>query len=494
MPPVKDLTADRPLAPAVAVPSRLGGLGGLARHRMALAVLLLAALSFVEPSAPTYDPTAWTVWGREILHLDLNTVDGPSWKPLPMLVTPIFALAGSHAPDLWLFVARAATLAGVVVVFRLARRLGAGGVGAAAAAVGYALAPWTIRNGYLGNSEGLLVACTLGAVERHLAGHRRLAFVLALGAGLLRPETWPFLGLYGLWLAWRLPSARALVAAGFASLPVLWFLPEWWGSGDPLRAMTRAQEPVPGQPGSAQHPINAVLERFQGMLTPLLWAGLAAFAVLLLLRLLHRRRAGRAVGPASAELGGALALLAVAVALLAEVAVMSSRGGFSGGTRYLVLPAAMFITLSGVGVGWATRGILRGGEPRRAVAAALAVLAATAIVAPTLPDLRRTARLVRYEAVTTDELASAVQRAGGRRRVLACGRPYTGAFEVPKLAWLLHVHTGQVGLEPQRPAVTFHTRSRMPVESLAGRKGARTLAVTRYWTVAGICRRGGGPR
>ncbi|HSD77936.1 MAG TPA: hypothetical protein VLA98_11040, partial [Solirubrobacteraceae bacterium] len=98
MPPAQDLTADRPLAPAVAVPR------ALTRHRAALAVLLLTALSFLFPSAPTYDPWAWIVWGREVVHLDLSTVDGPSWKPLPMLFTTPLALAGGLAPDLWLFV------------------------------------------------------------------------------------------------------------------------------------------------------------------------------------------------------------------------------------------------------------------------------------------------------------------------------------------------------------------------------------------------------
>ena len=51
-----------------------------------------------------------------------------------------------------------------------------------------------------GNSEGLLVALCLWALERHLDGRRRDAFLLGFAAGLLRPEVWPFLALYGLWL------------------------------------------------------------------------------------------------------------------------------------------------------------------------------------------------------------------------------------------------------------------------------------------------------
>jgi MFS family permease len=490
MPPAQDFTADRPLAPAVSVP------GALVRHRTALAVLVLAALSFVLPSAPTYDPWAWIVWGREVLHLDLTTVDGPSWKPLPMLVTPVFALAGGLAPDLWLFVARAAALASVVVVFRLVRRLGGGTVGATAAAVAYALAPWTIRNGMMGNSEGLLVACALGAAERHLAGHRRQAFALGVAAGLLRPEAWPFLGLYGLWLAWRMPAARVLVAAGFASLPLLWLLPELWGSGDLLRAMHRAQEPVPGSPGSSDTPVSAVLDRFQTMLTTSIWVGLAALVLALVLR---RRRAAQG-GEASRETRATLALVAAGVVLVAEVAFMASGGGFTGGTRYLILPAAVVIALAGTGLGWAVRAALGGRRPPRVAALALVALAALAFAAPSLARFTQTVRAARDQARLSDDLANAVQRAGGRHRLLACGDPYTGPFEVPKVAWLLHVHTHQVALQPRAPAVIFTTRADTPLspmprlEGVEGAAGARTLALTRYWRIIGICRPGGAAR
>ena len=188
-------------------------------------VLALTALTFLAPSAPTYDPWAWIIWGREILHRDLSTVNGPSWKPLPVLLTTPFGLFGGLTFDLWLFVARAGALAGILLVFRLARRLG--GVTAGTAAVtAYALAPWTVRNAAIGNSEGLLVALALAAVCAHLDGRMGASFLLALGAALLRPEAWLFVGLYGLWLMWRAPRLRRLCIAGFTSLPVLWITPE----------------------------------------------------------------------------------------------------------------------------------------------------------------------------------------------------------------------------------------------------------------------------
>src|SRR4051812_21987092 len=118
MPPVHELTVSRPPVPALALPR------ALVRHRGALAVLALTGLTFLAPAAPTYDPWAWIIWGREVLHLDLSTLYGPSWKPLPVMLTTPFALFGPAAPDLWLFVARASTMAGVVLLFSIGRRLG----------------------------------------------------------------------------------------------------------------------------------------------------------------------------------------------------------------------------------------------------------------------------------------------------------------------------------------------------------------------------------
>src|SRR5215208_476159 len=73
--------------------------------------LAVAALSLLLPSTPTYDPWAWVLWGREIVHVDLVTEGGPSWKPFPILFTAPFSLFGQDiAPYLWLWVARAGGL------------------------------------------------------------------------------------------------------------------------------------------------------------------------------------------------------------------------------------------------------------------------------------------------------------------------------------------------------------------------------------------------
>src|SRR3954468_14216959 len=84
----------------------------------------LAALSLLVVAQPTYDPWAWLIWGRDIVHFDLVTQSGPSWKPLPVMFTTPFALVGDDAaPALWLVVARAGGLLALAMSFRLASRL-----------------------------------------------------------------------------------------------------------------------------------------------------------------------------------------------------------------------------------------------------------------------------------------------------------------------------------------------------------------------------------
>ena len=102
--------------------------------------LAVAAVSLHFLSAPTYDPWSWIVWGREILHGDLVTLEGPSWKPFPVLFTTPFALFGDDtAPSLWLVVARAGGLLAFAMAYRLGARLAGPWAGAIATVAPFAV-------------------------------------------------------------------------------------------------------------------------------------------------------------------------------------------------------------------------------------------------------------------------------------------------------------------------------------------------------------------
>src|SRR4051794_7188257 len=164
-PPTAPARAPRPALrpPAARTRARV-----LRDHPLAVAIgaaLALAALSLLYPSTPSYDPWAWLQWGRDIFQLELVTETGPSWKPLPVIFTTLFAPFGDAAPDLWLVVARAGGILALVMCFRLASRLvGGGRAGVAAgivAALGLLLSTYFLRNTMMGYSEGLMIALVL---------------------------------------------------------------------------------------------------------------------------------------------------------------------------------------------------------------------------------------------------------------------------------------------------------------------------------------------
>jgi hypothetical protein len=474
-------------APAAAAPTGARPHGRPVRALIA-ACVLLALLSLLLPSSPTYDPWAWINWGREILHVDLNTQQGPSWKPLPVAFTTVFAIFGGAAPALWLVAARAGALLAVAMAYRLASRF-AGRVAGVAAAVGVVLGETFVRNAAIGNSEGLLVAFTLWAVERHLDGRRDHALALGFCAALLRPEVWPFLGAYAVWLWIAEPGLRKLIAGLVALIPVLWFLPEVWGSGEPLRASSRAKEVIKGSLALADRPALEVAKQGVELVPAPLLAGFVAGTGLAVAGLVRRRpRANDAV---VAALAGAV------VAWVALVAVMT-QAGYAGNPRYLVAAAGLACVVGGVGLarlGGIAAALIERGRPSahkaaRAVAVALP-LGALLFAIPSFENSRDSLPQIRYEAQLDGQLDAAIHRAGGRDRVLACGHPYTGPLQVSVLAWHLRVHGDQVGLAPQAPGVIFRTRAAgsPKITPDVPRVGPRFATVARAgkWRVLAAC-------
>jgi len=446
-----------------------------------VACLVLAALSVVVlPSTPSYDPWAWIVWGREITQGDLETLFGPSWKPLPVLFTTPLALTGELAPDLWLVVARAATLGAAVMAYRLGTRF-AGPLAGVLGALILLLQPSYLRTQLLGFSEGLLVLGGLLAVERHLDGHRTHAFALGLAAGLLRPEVWPFVGLYALYLLWECRSRLWWLAAGGAAMVALWVLPELWGSGNLFRAAERANDPNPGSRAFADVPSLAVLGDFAGAVGPLAIAGLV-LAVL----------TARSRMPYSEGRRGVALLGAVALGWLGLVAVMTEMG-FAGNLRYLFLPMGFLAVVAGAGVAWAVGWLATRCDTargRRLVGLGGAALAAAVLVATAAIQLPEEAELVAYEGQLRDELPDALAQAGGPRALLDCGEVAVNPFMIPWAAWEFEVAARRLVSQTAGPGVVIRARHRPdadPKPAPGVLAGAPVLARTELWEVTGTC-------
>ena len=479
--------------------ARGSSLSGLTSGRfyiwLVLGSLALAALSLLFPSTPSYDPWSWLAWGREIIHLDLHTPGGPTWKPLPMVFTTVFALFGAAQPFLWLIVARAGAIVACVMVFKLSARIVwwlrdettgfAGALAPALLAGVVAILGLGLSGGFpsasaLGYSEGLMVAAVLIAVERHLDGHCHQAFMFGFVAALDRPEIWLFWGPYGLWLMWKDPSSRALVVSLALLTLFLWFVPQYWGSGSFTSGVARAQHPRANSAAFASCPFCAELHLHawpQVLFRIKVAGGIAVCAALVALaRLWHRRpgfvqwRLWRTDAGIACESERERALLVLAVCGIFGLSwwvlvALETQGGFSGNDRYLILGSAFIDLAGGVGFGWAAIALARLARrtlpgagarltPRMTSALATVTCAAVFLLVPGwvghgLIDIRATHGSLTYQADIRQDVLASIKRAGGAKRVLACGTVMSEDFQVPMVAYDLGVRILRVEATPE---------------------------------------------
>jgi hypothetical protein len=378
-------------------------------------------------------------------------------------------------------VARAGALVAVAMAFRIAWRLTRGLTGSpralamlpaliagAVAAASVVNSRAFVSDNALGYSEGLATALVLIALDRHLDGARRQAFVVGFFAALDRPEVWLAWVPYGAYLLWRDRDARKLVVALFAAIPALWLLPELWGSGHLLRGVTRAEHPRSNSPAFAQCPFCTEFGRhawrtvWTRVKLPALLATAAA-ALALWRGLVPGRR------------GAATALLALAAAGFGwwVVVAVETQAGFSGNDRYLALSAALVSVAGGVAWGLGTDWVARPLSPARRWAAPVCALLATAVfvavpswIGRSIVNVSSTRRALSYQALLRDDLSNTVPALGGPARILRCGTVMTEGFQVPIVAWMLGVHVARVQQPPASaaepgpaPNVVFQTRA-----------------------------------
>ncbi|HUA04298.1 MAG TPA: hypothetical protein VMB27_10370 [Solirubrobacteraceae bacterium] len=418
----------------------------------ALGCIVLAAISAaVLPTVPSYDPWAWISWGREVSdpHLSFAISGGPSWKPLPVVFTTIWALFGSAAaPTLWVITARAGGLLGIVAAYLLASRLIRGPRWAKVAAGLIAGAGIVITQAwwdemFRGTSEPMLIATALWAVLAHLDGRRGWAFSLGVATSLIRPEAWPLIIVYAGWLWFKEPRLRVLIVLGLFSIPVLWFGPPWIGSGQPFLAAIHAEE-YNGDLG--KHPLFTVLGRGVDIqLLPVLLAGVVAAAFAWFDKPRDRLLLSLA--------GGTVVWWVIVVGMTLD--------GYPGLERFYLPAAGMTCVLAGVGiVRLAQLGASVVPSGRTAVGLGLTAV----LVAITIPWVggRINQASAEYhtanQAVTRlNQMTAAVAAVGGHDGVFPCKSSFAAVNHSVQtaLAWKLHVTLGRVGTTMRHQGVMF---------------------------------------
>jgi hypothetical protein len=405
-------------------------------------VLAIAAFAVVFVSAtqarPAYDAMGFLVWGRQSLHLNLNLNGAPSWKPLVLLATLPYALAGLRVQEwLWTFTSVASAGAAVLLAARLAYRLSpvvpgrtwARLVGALGAGYGVATMGDFMHLTLIANSDWLIVALALGAIDCHVCRHPRAALALLWLVALGRPEAWPFVLIYALWLGRDQPQARWQAAIAVLLIAAIWVLV-------PALTATNWMQPSSLAMGQATaihgDKLLGVANRLRTLTAlPIQVALLVSFVAGAL-------RRDRNVAY--------LSLLALA---WAAVEVAFALHGYSAVQRYLIEPAAVLMIVFGIGVATV---LSRAGGPLRW----LGLPAVVGLIVWLVPYNTATLRLdhglisqAHTDARVLDRLAAAITANGGPARLLACGRPVTTLTYQSTLAWELGLNVGSVGYGPR---------------------------------------------
>jgi hypothetical protein len=419
---------------------------------VALALVVAVSVLLVAP-APSYDPWAWLLWGREVTRLELSTAEGPAFKPLPVFVCALLRPLGGTAPEAWVLIARAGAVLAVWLGFRLGREL-AGRVAGVLAAIGVALCGGFLGFAATGAETGWTIAFALAAILAWRREQWGVALACGVGCALLRVEAWPFLLVAGVVL-WRRDVLRPWLVVCAVAIPALWFVPEWLGSGDVLRSGSRALMTAPGLPSAEAVPAWAALREAAALPLWPLWLGAA-------LCFLPAARAARPV-------------LFVGLAWIALVTVMA-QAGFSGEPRYS-LPGGALVAIAGASALVLVR-------PRAVPVVAVVLLVAAVPKLARLDDLRRDQA---FAAELVTDLERVIVAGGGREAILACGRPYVGNLRGPLLAYHLDVEKQRVQFEPVPPGVVFRSRLRRgsPLEPAA--PGFERRAAVGRWELRVRC-------
>jgi hypothetical protein len=408
---------------------------------------------------PGYDPYGWLVWGHLTIHGKLDTNGAPSWKPLPFLFTVPYAVIGHRALWLWMVTSVAISLSGVLFAARIAYRLTdppparrwAGWIAGAFAAAALLGIDYYTHYILSAQSDTMIVSLCLGAIDCHLYGRRRWAIAFAMLAAFGRPEIWPAVGLYSIWLWRTAPPTRWLIVLGLALIPALWFgIPaltskSWFTAGNIALKSPRALH---------QSKLVGEIDRFFDLHETQIYL-MALLAVVI----------------AAIRRDLITLVIAAAAVLWVIVEVAFVLHGWPGVPRYLFEPGGVTTVLAGAAVGRILLD-LPALLARVRVPVVLGSLGALAIVAGISASMLSPARTqvhieradLKHERLRTkwvDHLPGLIARLGGPARLFACGQPTTIIGYQSVLAWDLGVNTGvlfwtpHIGKVDPRPVVLF---------------------------------------
>jgi hypothetical protein len=289
-------------------------------------------------------------------------------------------------------------------------------------------------------SDTMIVALCLGAVDCHLSGRPRWAFVLGALASLGRPEVWPFFAIYSVW-AWRaIPSMRWLICSAIVAIVLLWFGIPALTSRTPFQAASNAF-------GSGRrlrsNQVAGTIRRFLD-LEP---APIEVAALLSVCWALLRR-------------DRTVLMLAAAAVLWVVIEAAFSLHGWPGLGRYMFAAAGLLVVVAAVLVGRLILDLqaVLGGHVRsprlQVLMAWLGLALVAALIASLIPTSISRARAAhddllvqRLRTREIDRLSAIVSDLGGATRLRACGEPLTRLEYQTVLAWTLRVNVAAVGFK-----------------------------------------------
>jgi hypothetical protein len=312
----------------------------------------------------------------------------------------------------------------------------AAGLVAALAVAGISQYPHSILSA---ESDTMIVAVCLAAVDCMLCRRYRWAFWLWWLAALGRPEAWVLLGLYLVW-AWRkVPAMRWQMVAGVGLVLVLWFgIP-----GLTSKSLFTAAKLAENSPRALHgNKVTGTFGRFLALNAPPI--KIAALVAVILAAFRRDRR---------------VLTLAVGVMVWVAVEIGFALHGWSAVSRYIYEAGVGVGVLAGVFVGRVILDAPRVLEwmrlrvsPQLAGLASLIVLAGFALwLAPTarsrvvyeredLSDQRARATELKLLDRVVDHLGAA--------RILACGHPNIYIGWQSALAWDLGTNVGVLFYNP----------------------------------------------